>query len=99
MKLFKTARTLLTWQEPPLFAARTRDRRGWVLRGALALFICAVMLFGFYADRNWGGRGPKFSIAGGIAFAAFIGVFLTAILDAPDLNRQVTITDDSISSF
>src|SRR5215210_6041672 len=98
MKLFKMARPLLTWNEPILFAARTRDRRGWMLRGLLALFIAGVMMFGFYADRNWG-RGPRFSIAGGVVFAAFIGVFLTALLDVTDLNRQITISDDSISSF
>ena len=31
--------------------------------------------------------------------SAFIGVFLTSLLDAPDLNRQITITDESINSF
>src|SRR4051812_48227239 len=101
MKFFRTAKTLLTWQEPILFAARTRDRRGWMLRGLLASLIFAVMVFGMYADRNWGGRGParKFSVAGGVLLSALIGLFLTSLLDAPDLNRQVTISDDSISSF
>jgi hypothetical protein len=99
MKLFKRARTLLTWQEPRLFAARTRDRRGWVLRGALALLIYGVMMAGFYADKNWGGRGPKFSTAGAVLLSAFVGLFLTSLLDAPDLNRQITISDDSINSF
>ncbi len=28
MKFFKAAKPLITWQEPRLFAARTRDRRG-----------------------------------------------------------------------
>ena len=64
MKLFKSARPLITWQEPWLFAARTRDRRGWLARAALVLLVYVGMMLGFYADKNWGGRGPKFSTAG-----------------------------------
>jgi hypothetical protein len=97
MKFF--AKPLLSWKVPTLFAARTRDRRGWVLRSLLVLLIFGVMMLGFYADRNWGGRGPKFSPAGALLLAAFIGVFFAALLEAPDLNRQATISDDAISSF
>ena len=99
MTLFKRTTTLLTWQEPPLFAARMRDRRGWILRGLLALVIFAAMMAGFYADKHWGGRGPKFSTPGAVLLSAFIGVFLTSILDAPDLNREITISDDNINAF
>ena len=48
MKLFKTAKPLLTWQQPPLFEVRTRDRRGWMLRGALALLRPSLGAFRVY---------------------------------------------------
>ena len=57
------------------------------------------MLLGMYADRNWGGRGPKFSTAGGILLAAAIGLLFSVLPDAPDLSRQATITDQAITSF
>jgi hypothetical protein len=98
MKLLKTARPLLTWKEPTLFAARTRDRRGWLRRAALALLIASVMMIGFAAEKNRG-RQPNFSWAGAVLTSAFIGVFVTSLLDAPDLNREITISDDSISYF
>src|SRR3954447_1069156 len=77
LKMKWLAKPLLSWQEPVLFSVPTRDRRGWVWRGALALGIAAVMMLGFYADRAWGGRGLKFGPVQSIALAAFIGVFLT----------------------
>ncbi len=98
MKLFKTVKPLLTWKEPSFFAARTRDRRGWLRRGVLALIIFAAMMLGFSADKNRGRR-ANFSWAGGVLVSALIGVFLTSLLDAPDLNREITISEDSISSF
>ncbi len=39
------------------------------------------------------------SWAGGVLISALIGVFLTSMLDAPDFRRQITITDDGISSI
>ncbi len=99
MKLFSFAKTLLTWQEPILFNARIRDRRGWILRGILAGVIALVM-FGAMQAEAFGPRGKaRFSIPGGLALSAFIGVFLTSLLDAPDLNRSVTIDEKSISVF
>ena len=98
MKLFKWATPLITWKEPWMFAARTRGRRGWRRRAALVLLIYTGMMLGFYADKNWGGLGPKFSTADAVLMSAFIGVFLTSLLDAPGLNRQITITDESINA-
>ena len=98
MKLFKTATPLLTWREPWLFAARTRDRRGWMRRAALALLVASLMMIAFSADMNRGGR-AKFSWAGAVLMSAFVGAFLTSLLDAADLNRDITISDDSINSF
>lgn len=97
MKLL--AKTLLSWQEPVLFAARIRDRRGWIWRAAIAGGIAAVMLLAFHADRVRGGRGPKFGTVQSVLFAAFIGVFLTSMLDATELNSQATISDDSVNVF
>ncbi len=99
MQLFNPARPLLSWKEPMLFAARTRDRRGWLRRAALVLLIYAAMMLGFYADKHWGGRGPKFSTATAVLMSAFIGVFLTSLLDAPDFDRRITIAEDNINSF
>jgi len=99
MGFFKRSRQLLSWREPIFFSARTRDRRGWMLRGLLALVIFSAMMFGFYAQKHWGKKGPKFSVAGGVLLSAFIGVFLTATLEAPDMNREATIYDDQITSF
>ena len=61
MKWFKASKRLLSWREPVLFAARTRDRRGWMLRGLLALVIFAAMMVGFSLDKG-GPRRPRFSI-------------------------------------
>jgi hypothetical protein len=96
VKLF--SRPLLSWNEPILFAARIRDRRGWVMRGLLALFIFAVMMFGFFAQEKWG-RGRKFSPAGAVLMSAVVGLFLTSLLDAPGLNKQVSIYDDRIDTL
>jgi hypothetical protein len=98
MKLLNASKPLLTWKEPTLFAARTRGRRGWRLRGALALSIFAVMMLGFYADKK-GGRRANVSWAGGVLVSALVGVFFAAMLDATELNREITITDNDISSF
>jgi hypothetical protein len=98
MALLRRARVLLTWKEPWLFAARTRDRRGWFARGALAAIIFAVMLAANNADRIRGRGGPRLGTPGAILFSAFIGLFLTAMLDAPDLNREITISDDNINA-
>jgi hypothetical protein len=97
MKLF--SRPLLRWNEPILFEARTRDRRGWMRRGLLALAIFAAMMAAFAAQERWGRRGPKFSLAFGVAMSAVVGLFLTSLLDAPGLNREVTIDGERISSF
>lgn len=96
MKLF--AKPLLSWNEPALFSARTRDRRGWVLRGLLALLIFGTMLAAMLYERQ-AGKPARMSTAGAVVFSAFIGVFLAAMLDAPELNRNVTINDDAISAF
>jgi hypothetical protein len=97
MKLF--AKTLLTWREPFLISARMRSRKGWMLRGLLALVIFAAMMFAFTLDRGKPGRRPKFSPVGAVVLSAVIGVLLTSLLDAPDLNREATITEKEISSF
>jgi hypothetical protein len=98
VQLFKSAKPLLTWREPWLFAARTRDRRGWLRRGALALLISAGMMVGFAADKNLGRR-ANVPWAGGVLISVLIGAFLTSMLDAPDFNRDVTISDDNINSI
>src|SRR5262245_59642621 len=97
MPLF--SKSLLRWNEPVLFEVRTRDRRGWMRRGLLALAIFAAMMAAFVAQDRWGKRGPKFSLAGGLAMSALIGLFLTSVLDAPGLNKEVTIDGERISSF
>lgn len=97
MKLF--SRTLLRWNEPLLFAARVRDRQGWATRGLLALAIFAAMMFGFFADQKWGARRARVPLAGAIVLSAFIGVFLTSLLDAPGLNKEVSIDEERISVF
>jgi hypothetical protein len=94
----RRANVLLTWKEPWLFAARTRDRRGWFARGTLAAIIFAVMLAANNVDRIRGRGGPRLGTPGAILFSAFIGLFLTAMLDAPDLNREITISDDTINA-
>lgn len=99
MKLFSFAKTLLTWQEPIFFRARMRERRDWILRGILAGVIALVM-FGAMQAEAFGPKGKaRFGIVGGLALSAFIGVFLTSLLDAPDMNRSATITEKEISSF
>jgi hypothetical protein len=99
MGIFQADKTLLTWQEPFLFAARTRDRRGWTWRGVLALVIFIGMMLAFAAERNWGARRRNFSLAGATALSAVIGLFLTAMLDATGLNRQITISKQRITAF
>lgn len=96
MKFF--SKPLLSWDEPMLFAARTRDRRGWVMRGVIALVIAVVMMLAFVAQKNWG-RGGKFSLAGAVAMSAVVGLFLTALPDATGLNKSVSIDEDRISTF
>jgi hypothetical protein len=76
-----------------------RGRSGWLKRGLLALIIFASMMFAFYAQKNWGRRGPNFTWTKGIVLSFAVGLVLTAMLDAPDFSRQATISDDSISSF
>jgi hypothetical protein len=96
MKLF--SRALLSWNEPIFFGPRTRDRRGWMMRGLLALVIFVVMMLGFVAQQNWG-RGRKISTAGAVAMSTIIGLFLTAVLDAPGLNKMVSIDEERISTY
>jgi hypothetical protein len=96
MKLF--SRPLLKWTEPILFAARIRDRRGWLMRGLLALVIFLVMICGFLAQQKWG-RGPRFSPAGAVVLSTAVALFLTSLPDAPGLNKEVSIYDDRIASF
>jgi hypothetical protein len=96
MKFF--AKRLISWNEPILFPARTRDRRGWMRRGMFGLVVFALMMAGFFADRNWG-RAPKFSLVGALGTSASIGLFLVVVLDAPSLNRTITITEDAVDAF
>jgi hypothetical protein len=98
MALLRRAKVLLTWKEPWLFAARTRDRRGWLARGTLAAIIFALMLAANNLDRIRGRGGPRLATPGAILLSAFVGLFLTAMLDAPDLNREITISDDNINA-
>jgi len=97
MKTSATPR--LSWAEPTLFAARVRDRRGWTYRGLLALIIFAGMMAAFAAQKPGRGRAPGFSTPGAVALSLAIGVLFTAMLDAPDLDREVTISDDNINAF
>jgi hypothetical protein len=96
MKIF--SRPLLSWNEPILFAARIRDRRGWLMRGLLALVIFIVMIVGFLAQHKWG-RGPRFSPAGAVMLSAAVALFLTSLLDAPGMNKGVSIYGDRITTL
>jgi hypothetical protein len=96
MKLF--SKPLMQWNEPTLFEARVRNRRGWMMRGVLAAGIFLVMMIGFVAQDRWG-RGPKFSPVKGVVMSLVVGLFLTAALDAPGLNKQVFVYEEQISSF
>jgi hypothetical protein len=96
MKLF--SRPLLSWNEPVLFAARIRDRRGWLMRGLLALAFFAVMMFAFFAEQRWG-RGLNVSPAVAVLMSAAIGLSFTSMLDTPGLNKEVTIDAERISTF
>lgn len=90
-------KTLVSWNEPMLFDARIRSRQGWILRGVLALVICIVMIVAFSFDIRGGKR--KLSIPAAVGFSILIGVFVTSLLDAPGLNKEVSIDENGISRF
>src|SRR5947209_20449870 len=98
MKLF--AKTLLTWKEPLFFVQRMYTRRDWMWKAALVLGMAACMLFGFYADRQWG-KGParKWGLFQAVGMSLGIGVFLGSLPEWARVRRDVTLKDDAVGIF
>jgi hypothetical protein len=96
MKFF--AKTLLTWKEPRFFVQRMYRRRDWLIKFSLVAGFTALMMVGFWADRQWGkGPGRKWSYLQGTAVAVLAGVVLVSFHEMPRLRRDVTINDDAIN--
>src|SRR5262245_41825551 len=90
MKLFTS--TLMSWNEPLFFVIRLRERAGWIRRALLALGIVAVMFLAIYFSRK-----PQIGIGKAIGISLAAGVFLVALLDVANIQREVTIKEDGIN--
>jgi hypothetical protein len=82
----------INWSEPWFFLVRIRERPGWIKRGAVALGLSIAMFLAIY----FGGRHANWSIPAIIGLSGLCGVTLVALVDVPNLQRDVTIKDDCI---
>src|SRR5262245_27053539 len=89
MKLFSS--TLLSWNEPWFFVIRLRERRGWINRALLALGIAALMFLAIYLTRK-----PQIGTGKAVVIALVVGVLCTVLLDAANIQREVTIKENGI---
>lgn len=81
----------ISWKEPVFFVLKMRDRRGWLLRLLLAGGIAAVMFVAMLFDKR------PFPVWQSLPASLGIGLFLAAVPDFPNYQRDVTIFDDRLS--
>lgn len=86
------------WKEPWLFYLRSSTKTAWMLRvgfyiGVYLLFVVRMSIDGKSAD------GPQFGILEIILLPAFIAGMFLAVIEIPNIQRVVTLTDNKISCF
>ena len=85
--------TPLAWLEPPFFSARTRDWRGWIIRGVVLVLGFIFLLFVFLSEV---GVVPEASTSKAFLLAGIASLGLPVLLELPIMSRVVTIHDDRI---
>lgn len=89
MKLFSS--TQISWSEPWFFLLRIREARQWRGRLLLAIGISVVMFLAMY----FFGAGRQ-GLPGMIGISLAAGFVLVALMDARNLQRDVTVKEDCI---
>lgn len=89
MKLFSA--TQMSWNEPYFFLIKLREPWGWGRRAILGLVIFLVMFLAIHFT----GR-QRMGTAQAVLLSLACGAVLVALLDVGNIQREVTITEDSI---
>lgn len=93
---FQDPNTLSAWTEPKFFLLRNSSKTGWIIRG---VFFC--LIFGGFAvlltmENGNPGRAPLGWVETAI-LSGVIAVFMLVSFELPTMQRQVSITKNSIS--
>jgi hypothetical protein len=87
MKLFSS--TQISWNEPWFFLVRIRDKSGWRMRILLALGIAIAMFIASHFSKP-----GQLGIAGKIGVSLAAGLFIMAVPDIRNCQREVTVKED-----
>ncbi len=83
----------LAWREPPFWAIRCRDAKGWGMRGMIAAVGFVVGLALFQSDAQ---PARRQDLTETVLLACLFGLGLPVLLELPMLMREVTLFDDRI---
>jgi hypothetical protein len=84
-------KSLISWNEPWFFLLRLRTRQGWLTRAAVALVLMGIMFAVIYFT----GR-ARMGVPQMLLVSAMAGVFLSLLPDLVNLQREVTVYEDSV---
>lgn len=83
--------TKISWNEPWFFLIRIRTLQGWLKRIAFAVVVAVIM---FAVTYYFGGA--RFDIVKALAAGGLSGLAILLLLDKPNLQREVTISETDI---
>jgi len=91
--VFKLPKTEMSWSEPYFFLLRIREGKSWLKRGLLVLGIAALMFGATQINQK---QAQKLGLLGALGISLAAGLVLVAYLDCGNIQRDVTIYDDSV---
>ncbi len=91
MALFQ--KNKFVWTEPWFFCQRIRNRRGWVWIAGAGVAVAILLFCAIFFTR------PQAGIAAAVTVACIAGGVIWMIIEAPQMRREISIDESSISAF
>jgi len=87
---------LHSWNEPWFFTLHTSTKLGWIVRGCFFVAVYALFFAVLFLEQG-NPNSPPFGTAEIIFLPALVAGVFSALLELPNLQRMVAITDKDIS--
>jgi hypothetical protein len=84
------------WNEPWFFKLRSATKTGWMLRGGFVVGVYVLFVVLLSMDSN-SPNGPNFGIVEIILLPAMVAGVFMAMIEIPNVQRMVSLTDNEIS--